>query len=575
MSDTGAKRRSIRVSTSGSVGSGSSHKIKKPPSGTKLSSNDATLKGSGSGQVVGQFNSMNTDGEASEDERVSDSKMNTPQAKHFNNGAIIGSPLGSINYDMEKKEEVEVAVKKSFALDINLLAVKEKLAMTKTQVIRRLFSGINGFGGATILSKFERIIRSMFTLSENMKKAVSLARKNNIIVNSNLKRQRIRSDQTIVIKEISIDTPKKMIVTTVSKFGQIKLIKIQLIGLWQKTVVEFAELEQAVFLAVKWSFLIGKDSVCVAMAVGDHETWVSKDQFRVLLFTLPVEMTAHNFGDLLDGAGNKTCIINCSLETGNKFCYAVVGFVSDKLLKFVFYTEPILGSIRLSWTRLDLVWCEQCGKFGHSALKCDAEITSISVSSNSFKRVVFDENCFQLAHLYVKKCVLISRLVAFGGKSWAQVVSLASLSNNPRFGFDPGFDSFSSDALDVISFFPHMVPASTSLEAHLASLECFVELLVDKVSDIVSKLENLVLVPPALTTSFQNLVVPVVANVEINSDMALNDPKPILLPSSLVSSSTSELGSSSLKILISKVGCLESKLMALEALVCSVLEELD
>ncbi|KAG9300793.1 hypothetical protein G9A89_023591 [Geosiphon pyriformis] len=182
ISGTGAKKRLTRVPTSGLVGSGSSHKIKKPLSGTKLSSNGATLNDNGSGQVVEQFNSINTDGKASESEGISDSKMNTPQAKCFNNGAIIGSLLDFINYDMEEEEEifllscksfsldkacidpkiiktqVEVAVKKFFTLDINFLAIEGKLATAKTQVIRKLFSGINDFGGATIPSKFEGII---------------------------------------------------------------------------------------------------------------------------------------------------------------------------------------------------------------------------------------------------------------------------------------------------------------------------------------------------------------------------------------------------------------------------------
>ncbi|KAG9307583.1 hypothetical protein G9A89_023148 [Geosiphon pyriformis] len=372
-----------------------------------------------------------------------------------------------------------------------------------------------------------------------------------------------------------MDTPKEMIVTTVSEFGQIKSIKIQLIGLWQKTVVEFAKLKQAVSLAVKWSFLIGKNSVCVTMAVGNHETWTSRDQFRALLFILPVRTTAHDLGDLLDRAGGKTCIINRFLETGNRFHCAVVGFVFDKLLKSAFCMEPILGGVRLFWARLDLVWCEWYGKFGHSALECDPEIVSTSMSSKSFKRVVSDENHLQLACLYVKKSVPISCPVAFGGKSWAQVVSFVPSFNNPRFGFDPGFDFFSSGASSVIGSSPHMVLASIFLETRFASLEHSVELFVDKVSGIVSKLENLVLVPPALIFSSQNLVVPVVINVEINSDMALDDPMSILLPFSLVFFSTSELGLSSSKILISKIGCLELKLMALETSVCSVLKKLD
>ncbi|KAG9294014.1 hypothetical protein G9A89_019352 [Geosiphon pyriformis] len=362
--------------------------------------------------------------------------------------------------------------------------------------------------------------------------------------------------------------PKEMIIATVSEFGQIKSIKIQLIGLWQKAVVEFAKLEQTVSLAAKWSFLIGKDSVRVVMTVGNRDTWASRDQFRALLFTLSVRTTAHDLGDLLDGANRKSYIINCFLETGNRFYCAVVGFESNEVLESAFCMEPILGGVKLSWARLNLVRCEQCGKFSHSTLECDVKVTSTSKSSKSFKRVVSNKNCLQLAQLYAKK-------VAFGGKLWAQVVSLAPSSNNPYFGFDSGFGSLSSGASDVIGPFLHMVPASTSLEAHFAFLECSVELLVDKVSDIVSKLENLVLVPPVFASSSQNLVVPVVATVEVDSDMALDDLKPVLLPFSLVSFSTSELSSSSSKILTSKMGCLKSKLMALEALVCLVLEKFD
>ncbi|KAG9285325.1 hypothetical protein G9A89_010800 [Geosiphon pyriformis] len=67
-----------------------------------------------------------------------------------------------------------------------------------------------------------------------MEIATSLAREKGININSNLKRQRVNSDQAVVIKEILMDTPKKMIITALAEFSEIKLIKIQLIGMWQK-----------------------------------------------------------------------------------------------------------------------------------------------------------------------------------------------------------------------------------------------------------------------------------------------------------------------------------------------------
>ncbi|KAG9304060.1 hypothetical protein G9A89_005970 [Geosiphon pyriformis] len=117
MSGPSVKRRSARVLTTGLVGGGSGHKIKKPPGGAKLLSSSTILESGGSGYVVGQFNGMDTNGEAFKGEKVPDFKMNTPQAKHFNNGATVDSLLGSINYDMEEEEEVSLSPHMSFSLD--------------------------------------------------------------------------------------------------------------------------------------------------------------------------------------------------------------------------------------------------------------------------------------------------------------------------------------------------------------------------------------------------------------------------------------------------------------------------
>ncbi|KAG9298402.1 hypothetical protein G9A89_000401 [Geosiphon pyriformis] len=92
------------------------------------------------------------------------------------------------------KSQVEVSVRKFFALNINLSAVKEKLAMAKTYFIRKILSLVNGFGRATTSSKFEGIIQSMFTSKKSMKIAILLAREKEIIVNSNLKKQGIHSN---------------------------------------------------------------------------------------------------------------------------------------------------------------------------------------------------------------------------------------------------------------------------------------------------------------------------------------------------------------------------------------------
>ncbi|KAG9287723.1 hypothetical protein G9A89_004126 [Geosiphon pyriformis] len=471
MSGPSAKKRSARVLTTGLVGGGSIQKVKKSFSGVKLSSVNKNLKDSGPVSVDGQFTSMDMDGKASDE---------------------------------------------------------GKSATAKTQVIRKLFSGINGFGRATTPSKFEGIIRSTFTSSKSIEKTVSLARENNIIVNSDLKRQGICSDRTV------------------------------LIGLWQKTVVEFAKLKQAVSLAVRWSFLIDKNSVCVAMVVGNCETWASRDQFKALLFTLPVGTTVHDLGDLLEGAGGKTCVINRSLETSNKVRCAVVCFDSDEVLESAFCMEPIFGGVKLSWAKLDLVCCERCGKFSYSALEYDAEVASALKSSKFFIRPANLNTRFQLAKLYAKKNVPISCSVVFGanlGLKWSQLLQ--------------------SLMVFVVTTPPLLPVVNSPLSVCLALLEHSVKLLFDQISNILSHFDNIGSASLASSSQMSPTSVSlVVANSDLNFDMTVNDL--FVQPTSFSPGVTDLLlGLSSFKVLTSKVGGLKLKLVALDISVGLILAKLD
>ncbi|KAG9298419.1 hypothetical protein G9A89_008683 [Geosiphon pyriformis] len=322
-----------------------------------------------------------------------------------------------------------------------------------------------------------------------MEVATLLAREKGIVVNTNLKKQEMCSDQAVVLKKIPMDTPKDMIVATVSEFGEIKSIRIQLIRMWQKAVVEFAKSSQADQLASKWSFLIRKNSVRVARAVEDRNVWASRNHYKALLFTLLVGTTAHDLGTLLDKVGEKTCVINRSLETDNRFHCTVVCFESTDDLNSAFLTEPILGGVRLLWARFDLIRYGKCGRLGHSTFECDVSNVLPPEFLSLSRKPASNANCLQLARLYAKKNVPISRPAAFGGKSWAQVVSLASSSGGSSFGsgfgsgfgFGFGFGSgaFSLSISDLGGGLPLLTNNNSSLNAHLVSLEHSLELLHD------------------------------------------------------------------------------------------------
>ncbi|KAG9304587.1 hypothetical protein G9A89_020151 [Geosiphon pyriformis] len=356
----------------------------------------------------------------------------------------------------------------------------------------------------------------------SMEKTASLARENNIIVNSDLKRQGICSDQAVVIKEILMDMPKDMIVAAVTEFGEIKSIKVQLIGLWQKAVVE--------------------------------------DCFRALLFTLSVRTTAHDLSNLLDNTGGKTCIINHFLDTGNRVHCAVVGFESKNDLDSAFLTEPVLGGVCLSWARLNLVQCRKCGRLGHLALECDmSDMPPSELLSLFNKKHAPGVDHFQLAKLYAKK----------------NVVFFASTSSGSPSGSDLGVGLFlfATSGLGGSSLFSTI--NDSFLNAHLASLEHSLELLAKQVSGIVRKLSFVELVPLVLSAGASPLVGSAPLVSVLNSDMALDGELVSFTPYPLSADLGAGFSSSSLKVLTIKMGGLESKMLALEASVNSVLARLD
>ncbi|KAG9295905.1 hypothetical protein G9A89_006644 [Geosiphon pyriformis] len=281
---------------------------------------------------------------------------------------------------------------KSFALNVKLAVVPGKTNSDKLIVIKKIFYQIDGFGEASTPSKFPDIIRASFTSEFSINKARNLAICKKIIVNNDLKRVNSCSDREMIIKEIPVDLSKLVIESVFSKFGKVVSIKVQLIGLWQKTLVEFEFSKIANLVVAKWSVFVGKDSVCVAKVVGDKQMWT-------LLYMLSVGTTTHNLLDLVNFYGGKTCFIghNPGLYAHDR-C-AVVCFDSEASKLAAINSVPVYKSVNLHWTGLFLACCAKYKQYGHISNMCSV--------------------C--LANIYKKKQASVVYLVSFGGKSWAQV----------------------------------------------------------------------------------------------------------------------------------------------------------
>ncbi|KAG9295698.1 hypothetical protein G9A89_001715 [Geosiphon pyriformis] len=282
------------------------------------------------------------------------------------------------------------------------------------------------------------------------------------------------------------------------------------------------------------------------------KTQVKMSAKKSFALDINLRITAYDLGNLLERAGRKTCIINRSMETGNRICCVVVSFVSDNDLESAFHMEPIFNGIKLFWARMNLVHCKKCRCFRHSALEYNTPDVIILLSSKElYKKGASEELCFQLTKLYEKKCVPISRSTVFGGKSWAQVVSLSKSSGSAHFG--SGL-SFFSHGLSGLSGIPSSASTvSSGLSNCLAVLERSLELLADQMFDIMKKLSFVELVPLASKSSVSPLVIPVPLDSVVDSDMAIDDTlASFVLPPLVVADIIADLSSSSSKVLTTK-----------------------
>ncbi|KAG9294120.1 hypothetical protein G9A89_021479 [Geosiphon pyriformis] len=167
------------------------------------------------------------------DEIEDDATLRKMQTRTF----VLEWPPKTIFFASMKHHTFEPV--KLFILDVELSNVSGKTNSNKLISIKKIFYRVDGFGGASTSSKFSEIIRSFFTFEISLNKARELTVNRKILVNDNLRKANICLNQKIIVKEILVNLLKVAVESVFSKFGKIISIKMQLIGLWQKALVEF------------------------------------------------------------------------------------------------------------------------------------------------------------------------------------------------------------------------------------------------------------------------------------------------------------------------------------------------
>ncbi|KAG9306333.1 hypothetical protein G9A89_018216 [Geosiphon pyriformis] len=309
------------------------------------------------------------------------------------------------------------------------------------------------------------------TIGDKLARKMAISEK--ILVNDDLRKVNSHLDWEIIVKEIPVDFPKSAIEAVFSKFGKIVSIKVQFIGLWQKVLVEYELFE-----------MTDLDSVHVAKANIDKQTWVSRDQHWALLYTLSVGTNAHDLFSLLESYGEKICYISCNPSSYVCDRCAVICFGDEASKLATIGIISVLRNVSLRWAGFSLASCACCKQFSHVLVNC-------SLAS-------------------------VARPVSFGGKTWAQVAgrspSCVVSSGAPGVSLVSGLKAFSMDSSSS---------GAADLGGCLAVLKCSVEILMDQVLLILKKLSFVDLVLLASSLSAFPLVFPtaIVLDMDLGLDL--------------------------------------------------------
>ncbi|KAG9306313.1 hypothetical protein G9A89_018196 [Geosiphon pyriformis] len=194
--------------------------------------------------------------------------------------------------------------------------------------------------------------------------------------------------------------------------------------------------------------------------------------------------TAHDLWNFIGSIGGKTCFIDRNPVSYSRARCATVCFSLEVELVNAMTMTPVIKSFGLYWFRLSLVSCAVCKKFGHTSLGCRTVKGAGIAGGRKAHLSVQDQS--RLAKIYARRSASISRPLAFGGKTWASVVSTPSAPS-----LSGGKTSFGS----VVDGKP-TPPIAKDLEKRLVSIENGLVSLTKQIDGLAKRLDLLVPVVP-------------------------------------------------------------------------------
>ena len=199
----------------------------------------------------------------------------------------------------------------------------------------------------------------------------------------------------IRIWDIPLNTNQSEIKEAFTKYGEINTIRMNTIGMWQTTNIEFTNQQDYQTVSQKWAVPFKADLVRIFPFIRTNECKRERDRFTLKLTNLPPGTIGYDLNNIIKRSNAKTCYISRNRNYTRKQ-YAVLSFKDQEDQDQAFNVTHSLGNTELTWTTMDTKLCAICSQQDYLAAQCNIK------KQTQERRQVRHQLADRHGHLYQK-----------------------------------------------------------------------------------------------------------------------------------------------------------------------------
>jgi hypothetical protein len=181
--------------------------------------------------------------------------------------------------------------------------------------------------------------------------------------------------------------------TVFSKYGEIKSLRLQTIGMWQSANIEFTNQEEYDKLATRWAIPMKADLIRIFPFLNTNSIKEERNQHVLKLTNLPPATTGYDLQEIIKDSKAQTCYIPRTNNYRRKR-FAILSFKSEEDMEAARDSFPTLGNTELTWVETSTKTCAVCSSIEHLAKECPIK------QQQTHQALKKKENDRKFGHLY-------------------------------------------------------------------------------------------------------------------------------------------------------------------------------